>query len=114
VEKISNSSIQIKNYLPENGDEKIEEQILSDLKGFPKKISSMFFYDAIGSTLFEEITQLPEYYLTRTEIDLLTKEAQDIKKKCHHVDIVEFGSGDCTKISILLDAIPKRHYSTIC
>ena len=79
-----------------------------------KKISSVFFYDDKGSKLFEEITKLPEYYLTRTEIGLLKINAPLISEKLRNVDIVEFGSGDCKKISILLDTIPKELRDTIC
>ena len=71
------------------------------------------FYDAKGSKLFEEITKLPEYYLTRTEIELLKKAATQISNKLRNIDIVEFGSGDCIKISILLDVIPKEFLDTI-
>ena len=106
-EIIYNSLISIDNYLPKYGDKELEKNILYGLTSSPKKISSMFFYDAKGSKLFEDITRLPEYYLTRTEIDLLKKIAPIISDKLGNVDIVEFGSGDCTKISILLEAVPK-------
>jgi L-histidine N-alpha-methyltransferase len=73
----------------------------------------MFFYDAKGSDLFEQITRLPEYYLTRTEIKILHHMAEELKEHCHHVDVIEFGSGDCKKISILFDAIPDKYLQTI-
>jgi len=77
-------------------------------------ISCVFFYDDKGSKLFEEITKLPEYYLTRTEIPLIKEAALQINEKLRNVDIVEFGSGDSTKISILLDAVPEEFRDTIC
>ncbi len=77
-------------------------------------ISCIFFYDNIGSKLFQEITKLPEYYLTRTEIPLIKKAAYDISDKIRNVNIIEFGSGDSTKISILLDAVSKENRDTIC
>ena len=108
------SLIRIDNFLPKNGDQKLEKNILADLTGTNKKISCVFFYDAIGSKLFEEITELPEYYLTRTEIGLLRKVAPILIDKIRNVDIVEFGSGNCAKISILLDSVPEKFRDTIC
>jgi L-histidine N-alpha-methyltransferase len=84
------------------------------LTSSPKKISSVFFYNDEGSKLFEEITKLPEYYLTRTEIGLLKINAPLISDKLRNVDIVEFGSGDCKKVSILLDTIPEEFRDTVC
>ena len=113
-ETIYNSLIKIDNFLPENGNLKLEKEILDDLISSSKKISCVLFYDAEGSKLFKEITKLPEYYLTRTEIGLLEEAASHIGEKLRNVDIVEFGSGDCIKISILLDAIPEEFRDTVC
>lgn len=74
----------------------------------------MFFYDEHGSKLFEQITQLPEYYLTRTELPLIKQAAKEIATKLTDFDIVEFGSGDCTKISVILKNIPPRTRNTVC
>ena len=109
-----NSLIRIDNFLPKTGDQELEKNILAGLTSSSKKISSVFFYDAKGSKLFEEITKLPEYYLTRTEVTLLKEAAPQIADKLRNVDIVEFGSGDCTKISILLDTIPEEFIDTVC
>ena len=100
--------------MPKNGDKELKKNILADLTSSSKKISSVFFYDYNGSKLFEEITKLSEYYLTRTEIDLLKEAAPQISDKLRNVDIIEFGSGDCTKVSILLDTIPKEFIDTVC
>ena len=109
-----NPLIKIDNYMPENCNKKQEQKILVDLTSSSKKISCVYFYDAKGSKLFEEITKLPEYYLTRTELELLKKAASQIGDKLSNVDIVEFGSGDCLKISILLDAIPEENRDNVC
>jgi len=109
-----NSLISIDNFLPKTGGQELEKNILAGLTSSSKKISSVFFYDAKGSKIFEEITKLPEYYLTRTEITLLKEAALQISDKLRNVDIVEFGSGDCTKISILLDTIPGEFRDTVC
>ena len=74
----------------------------------------MYFYDEKGSKLFEKITELPEYYLTRTEMPLIKKAATYLKDSITDVNIIEFGSGDCTKISILLDEIPEEKRQTVC
>ena len=105
--------IKIDNFLPEIDNKAVIDSIYSDLTSTPKSISSIYFYDVIGSKLFEEITRLPEYYLTRTERVLLNKISMDIGEKLRDVDIVEFGSGDCSKISILLDAIPEYQMESI-
>lgn len=113
-ELILDSLVKIDNYLPLNRNKKQELSIISDLNAPQKKISSVFFYDKKGSKLFEQITKLPEYYLTRTEIPLLKKASRKIKEELRNIDIVEFGSGDCKKISILLDNISDGYRNTIC
>jgi len=103
----------VENTLPNIGKDTIIQSIYNGLTSTPKYISSMYFYDAIGSKLFEQITKLPEYYLTRTEMKLLKKIFGQIGETLHNTDIVEIGSGDCSKISILLDAIPEYLRETI-
>ena len=71
-----------------------------------KFISSRFFYDQEGSELFDQITTLSEYYLTQTELSILRKCAGSIIGDFETLDLVELGSGNCTKISVLLDTIP--------
>ena len=109
-----NSLIDIDNYLTKNGDKELEKNIIAYLTSSSKRISYVFFYDDKGSKLFKEITKLPEYYLTRTEIDLLKEAAPQISDKLRNVDIVEFGSGDCIKISMLLETIPEEFRETVC
>ncbi len=66
------------------------------------------FYDAAGSELFEAITELEEYYPTRTEVALLTAAAPDIARSIPDgAALVEFGSGASTKTRIVLDAAPQ-------
>jgi len=73
----------------------------------------MFFYDDYGSELFEKITALPEYYPPKIEFTLLKKISAIIKNELKGVDIVELGSGDCSKISILLDSVSQKDLKTI-
>ncbi|MFX0211353.1 MAG: L-histidine N(alpha)-methyltransferase, partial [Candidatus Hodarchaeota archaeon] len=106
--------IVIENFLPKNDDLKLDKEIIADLISPSKKISCILFYDEVGSKLFEDITKLPEYYLTRTEIKLLKQAAIELSNKLRNVDIVEFGSGDSTKVSILLETIPEEYRNTVC
>ncbi len=80
------------------------DEVLRGLAQRPKRIASKFFYDEVGCRLFEEICQLGEYYLTRTEIDILRENAIGI---CRALGpeclLIEFGSGSNIKTRILLD-----------
>lgn len=87
-------------------DARFERDVLEGLSAARKAIPCQWFYDTRGSELFERITQLPEYYLTRTEIALLERHAADIAS---HIGasarIVEFGSGSSRKTPLLLGAL---------
>lgn len=105
--------VTISNHINDLGIENIRKEIIEGLVSDQKYISSKFFYDSKGSKLFEQITQLPEYYPTRTEKGILKQIATDLMHDLNYTDIVELGSGDCSKINILLDAIPQENMSTI-
>lgn len=82
------------------------EAVLRGLSQSPKVVPARYFYDSAGSELFEKITRLPEYYLTRTEIALLTKHAPDIAKHTGSGQVVvEFGSGSSAKTPPFLKAV---------
>lgn len=68
-------------------------------------LSPTYLYDARGSALFEEITQLEEYTPTRAETRLLTRHAEDIAAAVRPVELVELGSGSSTKTRLLLSAL---------
>jgi L-histidine N-alpha-methyltransferase len=73
----------------------------------PKQLSPWLFYDEAGSNLFEEITRLPEYYLTRTERQIFTDHADEIMALARGgkpLTIVELGAGTASKTGILLGA----------
>ncbi len=98
------AQIAINNFLPRLGKRKTIDTITDGLSSRPKQISSMFLYDTTGSNLFSQITRLPEYYLTRIEMALLQQLAPKIIGLCGRgSDIVELGSGECRKISLLFD-----------
>jgi dimethylhistidine N-methyltransferase len=75
------------------------------LSSMPKTLPSKYFYDARGSHLFEMITRLPEYYLTRAETEILERESVGFVDAVSPRVLVEFGSGAARKTRILLDAM---------
>jgi L-histidine Nalpha-methyltransferase len=78
--------------------------ILSGLNRHPKELPSIYFYDERGSDIFERICALPEYYLTRTEINILERCAGEISALLGpEVLLVEIGSGASVKTSLMLD-----------
>ncbi len=80
--------------------------ILSGLRATPKTTSPKYFYDERGSALFDQITSLPEYYPTRTEIALLEQSAPEIADWAGpRAGLIELGSGSSVKVRILLDAL---------
>ena len=104
---------QVSNFLSVEPEEKRVQEIYTGLAAEQKYVSSRFFYDDRGSELFEQITTLPEYYPTRTEQAILSARAGDIMSALDHPELVELGSGDCSKISILLDAIPQEQLKEV-
>jgi dimethylhistidine N-methyltransferase len=82
--------------------------VLAGLQAERKALPAKYFYDSAGSRLFERISELPEYYPTRTELDILREHAADIAGRLpDKAALVEFGSGASTKASILLAAAPQ-------
>ncbi|MCX7283787.1 MAG: L-histidine N(alpha)-methyltransferase [Novosphingobium sp.] len=79
-----------------------------------KSIPSRYFYDLRGSELFDEITRLPEYYPTRTELGLLQKHARDLARLSgQRRTVLEFGAGSVTKTPVLLDAVDAQTFVAI-
>ncbi len=95
--------------LDDHGDE-----ILSGLAERPRTLSPKFFYDEKGSELFTEITRQPEYYLTRTETDLLRQHVEEISELIgDDFILIEYGSGSSEKIRILLDSLKPAIYAPL-
>ncbi len=87
------------------------EDIHIGLSKKQKKISPKYFYDEKGSQLFDKITQLPEYYLTRVETQILKKYAKEFCKLLGKDSILfELGSGSSIKIRILLENLRPKVY----
>jgi dimethylhistidine N-methyltransferase len=80
------------------------DDVLDGLSQHPKRLSPKYFYDAAGSELFEQITLLPEYYPTRTELSILRDRAGAISAILPKgAALVEFGAGATTKVRLLLN-----------
>src|SRR6476659_1658082 len=78
--------------------------VIDDLSQHPKKLSPKYFYDAKGSELFEQITLLPEYYPTRTELSILRERGGEIARLIPQgAALIEFGAGATTKVRLLLE-----------
>lgn len=83
----------------------LEQDVRSGLIRRPRSIPPKYFYDELGAQLFERITQLDEYYLTRAEESMLGQVARDIVRHAPPRDIVELGPGSCRKVRSLLDLL---------
>ncbi len=82
------------------------QEVLNGLSRTPKRLPCKLFYDTRGSALFERICELDEYYLTRTELDILKANMEDIAKSIGSERIlVEYGSGASIKTRLLLDTL---------
>jgi dimethylhistidine N-methyltransferase len=78
--------------------------VIGNLSQHPKRLSPKYFYDAAGSELFEQITVLPEYYPTRTELGILRDRGREIAADIPDgAALVEFGAGATTKVRLLLE-----------
>jgi L-histidine N-alpha-methyltransferase len=83
----------------------LARDVRSGLCAARKSLPPTWFYDERGSTLFEEITRLPEYYPTRAERVLLERHAGDVVALTRCDTLVELGAGACEKTRVLLDAL---------
>jgi L-histidine N-alpha-methyltransferase len=87
----------------------LRADVLHGLNRTPKSLPPKWFYDAHGSELFEKITELPEYYPTRAEREILIARAAEIAGATGARTLVELGSGSSEKTRHLLDALPGLH-----
>jgi dimethylhistidine N-methyltransferase len=92
--------------------ESIANDVRLGLATRPKTLPPYLFYDETGSRLYERITELPEYYLTRAERRILSSHARDIVDRvgCGHdsLTVIELGAGSASKTEILLRAVIER------
>lgn len=90
------------------------EEILTGLKSTPPSISPKFFYDELGSKLFEAITLLSEYYPTRVERSIMQAHANEIARAVNGCDVMlDLGAGNCAKAGELLESIQPKTYRAL-
>ncbi|MBU2569138.1 MAG: L-histidine N(alpha)-methyltransferase [Gammaproteobacteria bacterium] len=91
--------------------ETFREAVLKGLSRRQKQIPPKFFYDEIGSQLFEAILEQPEYYIPNVERDLLTTYADEISRLIEPGSVlIEPGSGSCEKVQLLLESLLPSAY----
>jgi len=87
----------------------LAEEVLAGLSACPKTLPPKLFYDEHGSRLFEQITELPEYYLTRTEREIFAEYATEIVSQAgNNLTLVELGAGSASKTRLLVEALARR------
>jgi len=87
-----------------NAREDLIADVRAGLTATPKTLPPRWLYDERGSELFEAITQLPEYYLTRTEAEILRRAATEVIAAVAPEALVELGSGSARKTRMLIEA----------
>ncbi|ABM16252.1 MULTISPECIES: L-histidine N(alpha)-methyltransferase [Mycolicibacterium] len=99
----------LENYLAADAaDEALRRDVRHGLTQHPKTLPPKWFYDSVGSDLFDQITRLPEYYPTRAEAQILHARAAEIAAASGADTLVELGSGTSEKTRALLDAMRDR------
>ncbi len=92
------------NVLPALDSDTLTESVLEGLRKSPKELSPVWFYDEYGSSLFDRICELPEYYLTRTELAIMEAYSAEMAQIIGpQAALIEFGSGTSQKTRLLLD-----------
>jgi L-histidine Nalpha-methyltransferase len=102
---VETDEIWIESWLSEAEERTLANDVLDGLTRPFKELPPKHFYDARGSELFERICELPEYYPTRTEKQILQRYARDIVEATGAGELVELGSGSAEKARVLLDAM---------
>lgn len=87
---------------------RMADDVRRGLTARPRWLPPKYFYDEAGGQLFERITELPEYYLTRAEESILREIAPALISRLRPQDFVELGPGSCHKVRFMLDALPSR------
>jgi len=105
--------IKILNYLKDQYEDEIVEDIRKGLTSSKKSIPSKYFYDDCGSELFEDICKLSEYYPTRIELSILKNIAPKFTQLFRNKDLVELGSGADLKIRTLLEPVGQETRATL-
>lgn len=92
----------------------VKNELISGLQMATAVISPKFLYDELGSSLFTAITQLPEYYPTRSENEIVARHAAEIAQHVGNVQtLIDLGAGDCVKAERLFTHLSPRQYVPI-
>ena len=84
------------------------QALVAGLQARPRQVSAKYFYDERGSKLFDQICELPEYYLTRTEMDIMRRHIDEMAQLIGpDAVLVEYGSGSSTKTRLLLEHLSR-------
>src|SRR6478735_12228896 len=106
---MSTSGYTYDDHLPADfSDQSLRTDVATGLTAARKWLPPKWFYDKIGSELFEDITRLREYYPTRTERAILDRHASEIIEAAGSDTLIELGSGSSEKTTLLLDALTSR------
>src|SRR5437016_13120927 len=82
--------------------------VIAGLSSEPRTLPCKYFYDERGAALFQKICELPEYYITRTEIDILDRYRAEIASQLGpNIELIGLGTGAGTKTRILIEALEK-------
>jgi dimethylhistidine N-methyltransferase len=112
IESPTSSALHFYDFHPLTADFKAE--VLAGLSQVSRQLSPKYFYDRHGSELFDAITELPEYYPTRSEIGILQKHGETIANLLGQDSLLlELGSGSSKKIRVLLDALKPSIYMPV-
>ena len=106
-----NEAVCFHDQLKDKTQESFREAVISGLSASPKSLSPKFFYDHLGSELFEQICRQPEYYLTRVEERILVQALGEIAELAGPDSVLlELGSGASRKIRLLLETLRPSNY----
>lgn len=108
-----NSQVETEFQTQNDSKETFLADVLEGLKSSPKRLHSKYFYDEAGDRLFQQIMDMPEYYLTNCELDIFKNKTEILAKSIlidnKPFDLIELGAGDAMKSSYLLEHLAKKN-----
>ncbi len=112
--EVPSERLKLHRLAPAGAADSFAEDVRRGLTAEPKSLPPKYFYDALGSQLFEAICLLPEYYLTRAEADIFERRAAEIVEEAgrgSRLTLVELGSGSASKTRRVIEAVLERQES---
>lgn len=108
-----NSQVETEFQTQNDSKETFLADVLEGLSSSPKKLHSKYFYDEAGDRLFQQIMNMPDYYLTNCELDIFKNKTELLAKSIlidnEPFDLIELGAGDAMKSSYLLEHLTKKN-----